>query len=59
MLTDAARTGKIGDGKVFTYDIGEANPHPQRRAGRGGALNWGGTPPTPQISGLERNIFFF
>ena len=24
VLTEAARTGKIGDGKVFTYDIGEA-----------------------------------
>jgi nitrogen regulatory protein P-II 1 len=24
VLTDAARTGKIGDGKVFSYDIAEA-----------------------------------
>jgi nitrogen regulatory protein P-II 1 len=24
VLTEAARTGKIGDGKVFTYDIAEA-----------------------------------
>src|SRR5689334_8297799 len=24
VLTDAARTGKIGDGKIFTYDIADA-----------------------------------
>ena len=23
-LTDAARTGKIGDGKIFVYDVAEA-----------------------------------
>lgn len=24
VLSDAARTGKIGDGKIFTYDVAEA-----------------------------------
>jgi len=30
----SARTGKIGDGKVFIYDVAESHPHPQRRPGR-------------------------
>ncbi len=30
----AARTGRIGDGKIFVSDISEVDPHPHRRTGR-------------------------
>ena len=33
-LTAAARTGKIGDGKVFVYDVAEAIRIPERRSWR-------------------------
>ena len=34
LIVDAARTGKIGDGKVWVTDVSTAHPHPHRRAGR-------------------------
>ncbi len=34
VIVDAARTGKIGDGKVWVTDVDADHPHPHRRAGR-------------------------
>ena len=34
----AARTEKIGDGKIFTYDVDRRRAHPHRRARPGGAV---------------------
>ena len=30
-ISAAARTGKIGDGKIFVYDLESGHPHPHRR----------------------------
>ena len=35
VIVAAARTGKIGDGKVWVTDGRPARAHPHRRAGRG------------------------
>ena len=37
----AAKTGKIGDGKIFVSTRRRRHPHPQRRARRQGALSSG------------------
>ena len=39
-IVKAAKTGKIGDGKVFVSPIGERHPHPHRRNGRTGRLKF-------------------
>ena len=31
VITEAARTGKIGDGKIFVTPVDEVDPHPHRR----------------------------
>ena len=33
-IEDAARTGRIGDGKIFVSDIEQGDPHPHRRQRR-------------------------
>ena len=38
-IAAAARTGAIGDGKVFVTPVEDGGPHPNRRARRGGALS--------------------
>ncbi len=38
-IENAARTGKIGDGKVFVTDLEQVDPHPHRRDRRRGALS--------------------
>ena len=35
LIADAARTGKIGDGKIWVTDVPTRHPHPHRREGRG------------------------
>ena len=37
-IITAARTGKIGDGKIFVSDGGAGGAHPHRRIGRSGDL---------------------
>ena len=37
-VVKAAATGKFGDGKVFVSDTHRRRPHPDRRAGGGGAV---------------------
>ena len=38
-IAKAARTGKIGDGKIFVLDIERARAHPHRRGRRRGAAD--------------------
>ena len=35
-ILGAARTGEVGDGKVFVLDVSAGAPYPHRRAGRAG-----------------------
>jgi nitrogen regulatory protein PII len=32
-ITKAARSGNIGDGKIFVVPLDEVHPHPHRRKG--------------------------
>jgi nitrogen regulatory protein PII len=38
-IEGAARTGKIGDGKIFVYDARAGGAHPHRRDRQGRALS--------------------
>ena len=38
VITRAAHTGKIGDGKVFVSDVEQVDPHSHRRTRRGSSL---------------------
>ena len=46
-LAKSARTGKIGDGKIFVYDVRRGHPNPQRRP-------WRRSPLTPMARGVPR-----
>ena len=37
-ITGAAKTGQIGDGKIFVFESGKRRAHPHRRDRRRGAL---------------------
>ena len=37
-IEKSANTGKIGDGKIFVFDLEQVVPHPHRRDRRGRAL---------------------
>jgi nitrogen regulatory protein P-II 1 len=41
-ITEAAKTGEVGDGKDFRSDDGECAPHPDRGAGIGAVGDWAG-----------------
>ena len=43
-IVKAARTGKIGDGKVFVSSRRRSHPHPHRRTRRRGDLNYTSRP---------------
>ena len=47
-IVAAAKTGSIGDGKVFVLAAGRGHPHPHRRAGASRHM----TPPSP-VRGCE------
>jgi nitrogen regulatory protein P-II 1 len=38
-IIGAARTGRIGDGKIFVSPVDGSHPHPQRRTRRNGAVS--------------------
>ena len=48
-ITGAAKTGQIGDGKIFVFDLDQRRAHPHRRDRRGGALV-----PAPQHTDRSR-----
>ena len=54
-IVGAAKTGSIGDGKVFVLPIDESHPDPDGRDGRGGSLDWGErtAPPKPPSCGSK------
>ena len=49
----AARTGKIGDGKIFVYRPGAGRPHPHRRDRQGSAVSRPIVPATEEISDFD------
>ena len=51
----SARTGRIGDGKIFVLPVEQRDPHPHRRTGPGRDL----TAPTGRHPGLEQGSAFF